>query len=79
MADEHAFCRHLLRETMSDVRKHTTAAERKASWGYRYDYGDDVEFHGPGDYYWHGSGCCVWIARAYGWSAWLNKHVTEEN
>lgn len=71
MSDEHEFCRVLLREVMKDVLPLTTPAERKAAWAYRYDALNSVEFHGPGEFYWSGEGCCKWYARSQGWTAWM--------
>ena len=77
MTDEHAFCRIMLRNVMQTVRERTTPAQRKAAWAWRYvDSHDNIEFHGPGDFYWHGRGCCKWIARANGWQAWLDTRST---
>jgi hypothetical protein len=63
---DHTFCRTaVLRFTMIDVRKRTTVAERKAAWAYRSGLIDDqAEFHGPGDFYWHGRAHCLYEARA---------------
>ena len=77
MSDNHAFCRALLREVMKDVCKHTTPEQRKASWAWRYDDGDTIEFHGPDRFYWHGRGCCKWNARADGWTAWMEQQDIE--
>lgn len=77
MSNDHTFCRLMLRETMEDVRKVTTAAERKTAWGYKYSGQEMVEFHGPDEFYWHGRGCCVYLARAKGWEAWLEKYHSE--
>lgn len=70
---EHDFCRHLLGLVMEDVRDHTTVEQRKAAWAWKDGTGN-VEFHGPGDFYWHGEECCLWAARSNGWSAWLAKN-----
>ena len=71
-----AFCRSLLSMIMPEVKKVTTAAERKAVWVYRYPR-DHWEFHGPNDFYWYGSAGNAWDARYHGWSAWLRKHHPE--
>jgi|19_taG_2_1085344.scaffolds.fasta_scaffold01880_5 hypothetical protein len=68
---EHDFCRNLYGHTMADVRKATTAEQRKKSWGYKFS--GSVEFHGPDDYYWHGGGCCLWSAKEQGWYAWMES------
>jgi|ETNvirnome_2_300_1030623.scaffolds.fasta_scaffold164482_1 hypothetical protein len=75
--DEHDFCRAMLRETMTEVRKRTTVEQRKKSWGWRSD--KHIEFHGPDGYFWHGRGCCVYQARAQGWSAWMAKQDEKAN
>jgi hypothetical protein len=79
----HLFCRTFLALTMDDVRRHTTPTQRKKTWGYKFDWGrgidNHLEWHGPDDFYWHGSGCCLWEARAKGWDAWMTKNVPEYN
>ena len=78
----HVFCRLLLKETMTEVRKHTTAEQRKKAWTYKYDaFRDHCEFHGPDGFYWHGTACCLWEARANGWQTWLESkgYVKEDN
>ena len=67
----HDFCRAYLASVMVDVRKATTATERRAAWAWKS--GRHVEFHGPGKFFWHGRGCCLWAARADGWLAWLGR------
>jgi len=56
---------------MNEIQKYTTQDERKKSWAIRV--GDQKEFHGPGDFYWHGQACCLWSARYYGWSAYMGS------
>lgn len=73
----HDFCRSLLRETMKEVRKHTTPEERKATWVYSAGYSGTCEFHGPNDFYWHGQADCKWDARQQGWEAWLRQNVVD--
>lgn len=75
--ENHGFCRRLLTIVMEDVREHTTVEQRKAAWAYNYHDGN-VEFHGPEDFYWYGSGCCNWHARAEGWQAWMREKGFEE-
>lgn len=71
---DHDFCQVLLSLTMEEVRKHTTVAERKAAWTYKFEtLGASVEFHGPDSFYWHGDGCCLWSARIDGWNAWMKS------
>lgn len=69
----HAFCRILLRGVMEDVRPLTTVQERRAAWPYVYDDNGHAEFHGPSGFYWHGTACCKWAARANGWSDWIDQ------
>ncbi len=69
---KHAFCRNLLKLAMVDVRLVTSVAERKDAWVYGYEF-DKFEFHGPGGFYWHGSACCKWDARAEGWYAYMRS------
>lgn len=77
MAD-HTFCRMSLAQVMPEVKKVTTVQERKDAWAYIFESCDGHgEFHGPNKFYWHGSACCKWISRYYGWSAWLEKHHPE--
>lgn len=76
--ENHGFCRQHLAIVMKDVREHTTVEQRKAAWAYSYGIGDSVEFHGPDDFYWYGSGCCKWHARAEGWQAWMREKGFEE-
>jgi len=81
--DDHVFCRAHLRMVMAEVKKHTTAEERKAahawrSGGGRGSMGDNCDFNGPGGFYWWGRKCCVWSARAHGWEAYLDKQAEWE-
>lgn len=66
------FCRSLLGLVMPEVRKHTTAEQRKTAWTYSYGR-DHWEFHGPDGFYWHGSAGNAYDARYHGWSTWLTK------
>jgi hypothetical protein len=74
--DNHTFCRLYYNETMKTVKQVTTAAARKECWPWHF-HGDHREWHGPRDletgkqFYWHGSACCAWMAKAHGWEAWL--------
>lgn len=70
------FCRTLLSLAMEDVRKVTTAQQRKDVWVYRC-MRDHWEFHGPDDFYWHGSADNAYDARAKGWHAWLAQFHPE--
>ena len=80
--DDHTFCRAELREVMAEVKKHTTAEERKAAHAWRSGGGrgsmsDNCDFNGPGGFYWSGRKCCVWSARAHGWRAYLDSKGLE--
>jgi hypothetical protein len=71
---DHTFCRGQLAETLKEVRVYLSPKEIKEAWGYRpASFKDTVEFHFR-DFYWHGSGCCIAIAKAEGWDAWLKQH-----
>lgn len=72
-----AFCRTLLHVVMQDVKKVTTAAERKAAWVYRTDR-RSWEFHGPNQFYWWGTAYNAHEARQKGWSAWMEKYHPEQ-
>lgn len=73
------FCRKLLELVHVDVRKHylTVKCENigvrkllQLAWVWK-DGRDCWEFHGPGNYYWHGRADNAYDARAKGWNAWL--------
>ena len=68
-----AFSRLMLSSVMEDVRKATTAEQRKSVWTYHFGSGH-WEFHGPDSFYWHGEADSAYDARAKGWSAWLDRH-----
>ena len=70
---ETAFTQEFLRLTMLEVRKHTTAEERRKAWTYRLDRRGHHEFHGPNGFYWHGCAGDKYDARAKGWSAYLTS------
>lgn len=64
-----AFSRHLLSIVLRDLAKVTSVAERKDA--YVYDsYGDNWEFHGPDNFYWHGIADNAYDAKVNGWQAW---------
>ena len=71
------FCRQLLKSVMKDVKKHTTAAQRKTSEvicmdrrpGYR-----SYEFHVRSeDFYWFGGADNAADARYHGWHSYLRS------
>ena len=82
--EEHSFCRAYLKEVMTEVRKHVNQAIIKNAWGYKYEGERNIEFHInkceelPNGYFWCGSGCCVWQAKANGWSHFLKEFEDEE-
>lgn len=39
---------------------------------------DHWEFHGPDNFYWHGSAGNAYEARYKGWNAWMRKQGVEE-
>lgn len=45
----------------------------KDAWVYHF-HRDHWEFHGPNDFYWHGSAGTAYEARYKGWSSWLEKN-----
>jgi hypothetical protein len=67
------FCRTFLALVMTDVKQVTTTQERKDAWVYKC-MKNHWEFHGPNEFYWHGSADNAYDARAKGWSAFLAKH-----
>jgi hypothetical protein len=68
-----AFTRHLLAEGHKLVKQHFPDINlRKAAWVWCAGR-DHWEFHGPGEYYWHGSAGTAYEARYKGWMAWLEK------
>lgn len=72
-----AFCRALLKSVLLEVKKHATAEQVKAAWVYHFDR-DQWEFHGPDNFYWHGSADNAFDARANGWQAWLDQFHPEQ-
>lgn len=65
------FCRALLAQIIPIVRD---AGKRpvKDAWVWKVGR-DHWEFHGPDDYYWHGSACNAYEARYKGWLEWLEN------
>lgn len=72
--DDHNFCRQVLKEVMKDVRKHVPIEQRRKVHTYKFSGFGTGEFHGPNNFYWHGSVCCRWDARSNGWQAYL-RHI----
>lgn len=73
-----AFTRLLLKGTMEVIKPLTTVAERKAVWVYHFN-GDHWEFHGPNDFYWHGSADNAYDARHKGWEAWREQLLRDHD
>ena len=72
------FCRSLLANVHKDVKAARPNINlRKAAWVYGPMFNDNWEFHGPGDFYWHGSASNAYDARAKGWMSWLKKEGVE--
>jgi hypothetical protein len=66
-----AFCRHLLGQGLADLKKFAPHI-RPMKDGWVWSAGrDHWEFHGPGEYYWHGRAGNAYEARYKGWMAWL--------
>ncbi len=79
-ANEHAFCRELLKQTMIEVLQHYTAEEIKASWVWDTGGGrKQFEFHGPNkEYIYNLDSDCKWSALANGWSKLLAQKETSQ-
>ena len=73
-----AFCRLLLKGTMEVIKPLTTVAERKAAWVYHFER-DHWEFHGPNNFYWHGSADNAYDARHKGWDAWREQLLRDHD
>ena len=69
--DAHAFCRSYLKELLQDAGEHISKEDQKAAWTHKT--GNQWEFHGPNDFYWHGQSCCSWYAKAEGWTSYLRS------
>ncbi len=54
MSGAHAFCRVYLSRIMTEVRAVLPQTEIGKAWAWKS--GRHVEFHGPGNFYWHGRG-----------------------
>ncbi len=78
---DHTFCRLYLKETRASL---TNEQRRQlvGGWSYVYRWSgvvDSGEFHVPRDsFYWHGSACCAYSARAAGIHAWLQQNYPEQ-
>lgn len=64
------FCRAMLREVQKDVKTHAPAVKLRDAWVYNTGR-DHWEFHGPDEFYWHGSASNAYEARYKGWCGWL--------
>ena len=67
-----AFTRAVLSSVLPIVKKVTTPAERKEAWVYNHGR-SHWEFHGPEEFYWHGTADNAADARSKGWYAWLDQ------
>jgi len=69
-----AFCREMLREAHALVKQAAPSINVRAdAWVYHFMH-DHWEFHGPDQFWWHGSAANAYDARYKGWMAWLRKH-----
>ena len=75
----HEFCRMMLKQTMEDVRQHSTVEQRKGAWAWADPTRrDHYEWHGPDSKVnWHGTADCKWDASQKGWSRWLEEMGVE--
>ncbi len=68
------FCNTLLRRIAQDLKAiDPDLGVRKSAWVINTGFRDHWEFHGPKNYYWHGSATCAIEARCNGWQAWLRS------
>lgn len=68
------FTRSLLASVHADVKKFSPQTHlRKEAWVWCAGR-DHWEFHGPDEFYWHGSAGDAYDARAKGWMAWMAKN-----
>lgn len=69
-----AFTRELLKKAHAMVKdaKGDDIHLWKDAWTYHF-HGEHWEFHGPDEFYWHGSAGDAYEARYKGWMAWLEK------
>jgi hypothetical protein len=76
----HDFCRLNLKLHMETIKGHTTAAQRKATWAYKFRVGQGrrptFEWNGPDGYRWEGKADCLWDAKVKGWSSWMEDVIT---
>jgi len=67
-----SFCRSLLTAVGKDIKAYVPGTRiYKDAWVWCAGR-DHWEFHGPENYYWHGSADNAYDARAKGWQAWLH-------
>lgn len=65
------FCRSLLSEVRKEIKvSYPHIRTNKDAWVWCAGR-DHWEFHGPGEYYWHGRAGNAYDARYKGWMAWL--------
>lgn len=76
-AVDSVFSQALLREAHQAVKAAFPQVNlRKDAWVWNAGR-DHWEFHGPGDFYWHGRAGNAWDARYHGWMAWLHSKGVE--
>lgn len=80
MSIDTIFCQTLLKEAHKAVKSFDDRINLRSRDYWVYDLGHDHwEFHGPDEFYWHGSAGNAYDARYHGWMAWLrSKGVVEE-
>lgn len=79
MSIDTAFCQTLLKEAHKAVKAFDDRINLRSSDFWVYDLGrDHWEFHGPDEFYWHGSAGNAYDARYHGWMAWLRSKGVEE-
>lgn len=66
----HEFCQQLLKEILKEVKQ--KVPDYKKGWSYKYQDGK-VEFHFK-KFYWYGRGCCLYYAKATGWTHYLDHN-----
>jgi hypothetical protein len=68
-----AFCRALLAQAHNEVKAEFPDVNlREDVWVWKASR-DHWEFHGPDDFYWHGTASNTFEARYKGWMAWLKS------
>lgn len=74
-----SFCRALLAQANALVKEHFPETKLRGGDAWTYNLGrDHWEFHGPAEFYWHGSAGNAYEARYKGWMAWLRHRGVKE-